>query len=459
MSFEEDIGSRIDKLSWPGYMTVAQLTDVATRAPAAFLPIDPPQTIFKKAVLAPYGVYIGKTKHEKVQVYWNFDDLMNGHVAILGMSGSGKSFLQKQFLIRLWKSTAGEMNILVIDPENEYESWIRELGGRYFRIGENSASRLNILEPPTEKTNPYEWALSIRDIFTAVLNLQKAPLQAGLLKSALEDALRNAGITHNPNTWRRDRWPTLRHVYTFLEKREQEIRRSGKTGESQLLQSLLTLKEKLHHLVIPPTDYFSEQGDINLRGFLASKGNVLGLSTNKLPKYGRDLVNWVIVNYIRQYMEHHGIEPGRISLLIMLDEAHILFKREDSPLEEIVRQARKYGFAIMAATQMVSDVKPAILSNMGTVVLFRITEAKDASRILQGLGVDNEHYRKLLASLPRGECLIRFNFRKGVWKSLIHTRVEAERKERWLEVVIPRRPRIEEIVVASEREVARAGRT
>ena len=60
----------------------------------------------------------------------------------------------------------------------------------------------------------------------------------------------------------------------------------------------------------------------------------------------------------------------RIRLAIVLDEAHRLAK--DVTLPKIMKEGRKFGIAVVVASQDVRDFHDQVLSNAGTKVIFRV---------------------------------------------------------------------------------------
>jgi DNA phosphorothioation-dependent restriction protein DptH len=60
----------------------------------------------------------------------------------------------------------------------------------------------------------------------------------------------------------------------------------------------------------------------------------------------------------------------RIRLAIVLDEAHRLAK--DVTLPKIMKEGRKFGLAVVVASQDVRDFHEQVLSNAGTKIIFRV---------------------------------------------------------------------------------------
>ena len=89
----------------------------------------------------------------------------------------------------------------------------------------------------------------------------------------------------------------------------------------------------------------------------------------------------------------------RIKLVIVLDEAHKLAR--DVTLPKLMKEGRKYGIAIVAASQGLADFHPDVLGNVGTKISFKINHpdskkvadfftgrpGQDLVSLVQGLGV------------------------------------------------------------------------
>ena len=72
-------------------------------------------------------------------------ELLNGNSFILGVSGSGKSFAAKQEITEIALKDK-DADIIIIDPEAEYRSLIKNLGGEVIKISANSNNHINALD-------------------------------------------------------------------------------------------------------------------------------------------------------------------------------------------------------------------------------------------------------------------------------------------------------------------------
>ena len=77
-------------------------------------------------------------------------------------------------------------------------------------------------------------------------------------------------------------------------------------------------------------------------------------------------------------------QAGRLRLAVVLDEAHRLAK--DVTLPKLMKEGRKYGISVVAASQGVSDFHRDVLGNAGTKIIFRTNypESRTTAGFLRG---------------------------------------------------------------------------
>ena len=92
-----------------------------------------------------HGIYYGKNIISKNMILIDRHELLNGNSFILGVSGSGKSFTAKQEITEIALRDKNA-DIIIIDPEAEYKSLIKELGGEIIKISANSNNHINALD-------------------------------------------------------------------------------------------------------------------------------------------------------------------------------------------------------------------------------------------------------------------------------------------------------------------------
>jgi type IV secretory pathway VirB4 component len=91
------------------------------------------------------GILYGVNAHNNSLIIFDRFSMENANMVIFAKSGAGKSYFAKLDIIR---SLMMGIDVLVIDPENEYERIARALGGSFFRIAIGSPDRINPFEIP-----------------------------------------------------------------------------------------------------------------------------------------------------------------------------------------------------------------------------------------------------------------------------------------------------------------------
>jgi DNA phosphorothioation-dependent restriction protein DptH len=96
--------------------------------------------------------------------------------------------------------------------------------------------------------------------------------------------------------------------------------------------------------------------------------------------------------------------------VVVLDEVQNLDHREESPLAQLLREGRKFGFSLILATQIMSNLEKDEkdrLFNSAHKLFFRPadTETRTYAEIAaMSTGEKPEHWVQRLASLNKGEC-------------------------------------------------------
>ena len=75
--------------------------------------------------------------------------LLNGNSFILGVSGSGKSFTAKNEAVSIMLKDKNA-DVIIIDPEREYSSLVKALGGEVITISATSDNHINAMDMNSE---------------------------------------------------------------------------------------------------------------------------------------------------------------------------------------------------------------------------------------------------------------------------------------------------------------------
>ncbi len=78
------------------------------------------------------GIYIGKTQLYRIPFFLDTDRLLNPHIVTLGMTGSGKTYFMKSYLIKFM--LGGKGSILILDWNGEYDELVSFLDGKTIEL-------------------------------------------------------------------------------------------------------------------------------------------------------------------------------------------------------------------------------------------------------------------------------------------------------------------------------------
>jgi DNA helicase HerA-like ATPase len=148
--------------------------------------------------------------------------------------------------------------------------------------------------------------------------------------------------------------------------------------------------------------------------FVSGPAAILRVSLRSLPSayFLRELVvNAIGGHLLRQ--ARHGVYSNR-PLLVAVDEAHQFFGRTigdeyvSSRLENfdsIAKEGRKYGLTVCMATQRPADLPAGVISQAGMLLVHRLGDGRDRERIEQASSELDREAARLLPTLVPGEAL------------------------------------------------------
>src|ERR1035437_2435519 len=134
------------------------------------------------------GILYGINRHNASLVIFDRFSLENYNSVTFAKAGSGKSYCTKLEILR---SLMFDTDVIVIDPEREYEYMAEAVGGRYFKISLNSEHHINPFEIPP-KAEDESGASVLRSNIINLVGLFRIML-GGL--TAEEDAVIDRAVT------------------------------------------------------------------------------------------------------------------------------------------------------------------------------------------------------------------------------------------------------------------------
>ncbi len=278
------------------------------------------------------GILYGVNRHNSSLVIFDRFSLENYNSITFAKSGSGKSYATKLEIIR---TLMFDTEVIVIDPEREYEYLAEAIGGRYFNISLSSENHIN----------PFDLAIPREDETAADVLRSNTINLVGLFRIMLggltpeEDALVDRAITETYAI----KDITATSDFSNIEPpllSDFELVLSGMEGTESILSRL----SKYTHgswsgFINRPSNV-----DINRKFVVFSVRDM----EDELKPVAMYIVTHFIWNSVRKVLKKR---------LLVVDEAWWMMKSEDTAsfLYSIAKRGRKYYLGLATITQDVGD--------------------------------------------------------------------------------------------------------
>ena len=347
------------------------------------------------------SIYVGRTRLFHAPFYWNYENVANPHIAVVGISGSGKSYFIKTFLLRasyVWGS-----NALIVDWAGEYKDWVKQTNGKIIALGKGSY--LNILDLGGMK--PYDRIKQILRTLELLTDIGQYPEQRRLTEQAIEktyvqNKFRMDSTDQKDELGKQLRPPTLKDVVKVMEEQ-------SSLGTYEFPAELENAIYRLKQYTKSGEDFFAQQSTVSLDEIVSS--GLVDLDLSGLPdETFRALAALTILQFIKEKMRSVGWTSKKgLRLIVVLDEAWKIAKEDNSDAVMIVREGRKYNFGIIVASQNPTDISEAIFSNVGTTFMLKVKFERFLD-YLQGTLNFSHYMRDEISKLGVGECAVNMAF-------------------------------------------------
>ncbi len=331
------------------------------------------------------GIMYGLNQQNGSLIVFDRFSLENANEVVFGKSGSGKSFLIKLESMRQFMFGT---EIIIVDPEGEYENITKTFGGEYVSFTPSSPIKIN----PFDLSGMYVEGenelglkiLSLHGLLRIVLGDLDATHDA-ILDRALVETYRQKGITTDPATQKKEP-PLMEDLYKVL------LGMEDANASELALRLEKFIKGSLSGL-------FNQQSNFDIRNPFTA------FSVKALEDELRPIAMHIVLDFVWT-----KVRKSLKKRLLILDEAWYLMKYEDSAsfVYGIAKRARKYYLALTTATQDVgdflsTDYGKAILSNSSIQILLKQspTEIDTVSQIFYL----SQGEKELLLSVGVGEGL------------------------------------------------------
>ena len=310
------------------------------------------------------GILYGMNEHNESLIIFDRFSLENANTLIMGKSGGGKSYLVK---LEVMRSLMFDTEIIIIDPENEYEALTHALGGEYIRFHFGTTTKLNpfdlsLLQRPDpsadreEESELNQKILSLHGFFRVVMG-ELTPTEEALLDRALILSYKQKGITPDPATQKLEP-PLMEDLYKALIGMEDLLARGLADRIEKFVKGSLV-------------GIFDAQTNVQIRNPLTV------FSIRDLEEAIRPIAMFLILDFIWT-----RIRRDIKRRILVVDEAWYMMKFPDSAqfLSSIAKRARKYYLGVTTITQDVEDflsvdIGKTIIQNSSLQVLLKQSPA------------------------------------------------------------------------------------
>lgn len=299
------------------------------------------------------GILYGINRHNNSLILFDRFSLENANTVIFGKAGGGKSYAAKLEILR---SMMLGTEVIVIDPENEYQYLAETIGGAFLKMSLTSENHLNPfdLPKPKEDESPADILrsniINLVGLFRIMLG-GLTPEEDAIIDSAITQTYASRDIT-SISDFSKSTMPTMSDLKTVLDNM------TGAQSLSRRLEKYVT---------------GSYSGFLNNPTNVEIKNKLVVFSIRDMEEELRPIAMYVILHFI-----WNMVRSELKKRILVVDEAWLLMKNDDgaSFMFGVAKRARKYFLGVTAITQDVTDFlnspygKP-VLTNSSLQFLFK----------------------------------------------------------------------------------------
>jgi conjugal transfer ATP-binding protein TraC len=278
------------------------------------------------------GILYGLNRHNNSLVLFDRFSLENYNSVTFAKSGSGKSYATKLEILR---SMMFDVDVIVLDPEREYERMTETLGGRYFNISLTSENHINPfdLPIPREDESPSDvlrsHIVNLVGLFRLMLG-GLSPEEDSVIDRAITETYALKDITPEANFAAIE--PPLMSDF--------ELVLAGLEGGESLVQRLTKYTKG------------TWSGFINRPSNLDINKKLVVFSLRDMEDELKPVAMYIVMHHIWSLVRKEIKKR-----LLVVDEAWWMMKSEDTAsfLFGLAKRGRKYYLGISTITQDVED--------------------------------------------------------------------------------------------------------
>ena len=337
------------------------------------------------------GILYGINRHNNSLVLFDRFSLPNLNAVIFGTSGGGKSYMTKLEILR---SLVWGIDIIVIDPEREYEYLTQVVGGSFINISLTSKNHINPFDLPIPRPDESPADL-LRSNIINLIGLFRimlggiSPVEDAILDQAITETYASRDITPEAD-FSKITAPTLSDLELVL---------ASTAGGEDIAQRLKKFTAG------------TWSGFINQPTNIEARNRLVVFSIRDIEDELRPVGMFLILHYIWNL-----VRTTLKKRILIVDEAWWMMKNEDgaSFLFGIAKRSRKYYLGLTTITQDVGDFLnspygKSIITNSSVQILLK-QSAATIDVVVQTFNLTEEEKFLLLES-EQGEGIFFAGFK------------------------------------------------
>lgn len=361
--------------------------------------------------------------HPSLKVCLDPSNLFGRHFAILGQTGSGKSWTVAA-LVQRAVAIMPRAHIIILDLHGEY-CWKREDGNRHYAFAETVVRHVDARELEI----PY-WLMTYAELCDLLIehSEREATNQTAFFRDCLFEGRQRENNSAIPALGL-PRVTVDTPIYFSLDDVISKVRAKNveRVGNRQgpmfgdFDRFLMRIESKLNDtrydfLLKPTKRNTSASLSGMLRDFVGLGAQKAAVTVIDLSSVPFDVRPTVAAQIGRVAFEFNYWNPKyrEFPILLMCEEAHAYIPRASESqfvgsrksMERIAKEGRKYGVGLAVVSQRPHEVSETVLAQCGTFICLRITNPDDQAYVRSLVPESEGDLVSVLAGLGRGEALV-----------------------------------------------------
>lgn len=341
------------------------------------------------------------------RLFMDADKFFAKHIAVLGSTGSGKSFTVSSIIQKVDKLE--NTHVIILDLHGEYGAAFKETG--------------NIIKL-AELELPY-WLMNFEEIQETFIdeNEQYVNNQMMILRESIVDSKKSKN-------------PTLKEILTvdtplYFDFMDVRVRMQSLDGErllggkegpfyGQFTRFLVRLDSKLndkrYEFLFKPKAYRTSDTLAQLMSKILGFENDKHVTVIDMSAVPFDVAN-VLVSLLGRVIFDFNIwnkDRRNLPIMIVFEEAHAYLsaalgsrgRSARKTVERIAKEGRKYGVSCMIVSQRPAEISETVLAQCNNFVTLRLINPHDQNYIRKLVPEAMENFIDVLPTLRQGEAFI-----------------------------------------------------